>query len=168
MVEMRHKITGVALPLLMLALIIVIVFVCGCSEKKPATQDKSPSTAPQETVPQPQSTTPSTQGGTSPSEAALAQAKAEGKPVLLKFGSGKCVPCIEIDKNINAIKPEYEGKAAIIIVDLNDPSEYDFAMEYNIETIPTTIFFKKDGTIAKGYVGVMTPDELRNELNSIL
>lgn len=122
---------------------------------------------PVEVEPGQASTTPESTGPSN-SEQALEQAKAEGKPALLKFGSGTCAPCIEIDKNIDAIKPEYDGKAAFIIVDLNDRSEYDFAMEYNVQTIPTTIFFKKDGTVANDYVGVMTTDELRNELNSII
>lgn len=122
---------------------------------------------PVEVDPGQMSSTPES-AGPSNSEQALEQARAQGKPVLLKFGSGQCAPCVEIDKNIDAIRPEYDGKAAFIVVDLNDRSEYPFAMEYDVQTIPTTIFFKKDGTVANGYVGVMTPEQLRNELNSII
>lgn len=106
--------------------------------------------------------------GISKSKQALEQAKAEGKPVLLKFGSGTCVPCVQMDENIDAIRPEYEGKAVFIIVDLNDQSENDFAMEYDVQTIPTTIFIKKDGTAGNGYVGVLTPEQLRSKLDSII
>jgi thioredoxin-like negative regulator of GroEL len=145
----RAKIT---LLLLVVGLIAVLVPACGCgSQKSTATSDSSstcPTTAPQATSTQPQGTTPSTQGGTSASEAAIAQAKAEGKPVLLKFGSGKCIPCIQIEKNIDQIRPEYEGKAAIIIVDVYDQSESNLVAKYGIQTIPTTYFLGKDGNVA--------------------
>ncbi len=155
--------------LLALVLFVVVVTACGCGGRNQATRrDRGSSAAPRETAAEPESTAPVSQGGRSPSEVLLEQAKAEGKPVLLKFGSGRCLPCIEMDRNINSIRPDYEGNAAIIIVDLNDRREYDFAMKYNVETIPTTIFFNRDGTVADSYVGVMTPDELRNRLNSLL
>lgn len=150
-----------------LAVILLSVFmISGCSsgnnvETNTAETTGNPGTDSNES----ESNSPS---GQSKSEQALEQAKADGKPVLLKFGSGTCAPCIEIDKNIEIIRPEYEGKAAIITVDLNDRSEYDFAMEYNIQTIPTTIFFRKDGTIANSFVGVLTPEQLRNDLDSII
>lgn len=108
------------------------------------------------------------QTGASKSEQAVEQAKAEGKPVLLEFHSTKCAPCIQIEENINKVKPEYEGKVAFVIVDVYDQSEYTFCMKYNIETIPTTVFIKKDGTIASGYVGLLEPDQLKKELDALL
>jgi thioredoxin 1 len=165
----RAKIT---LLLLVVGLIAVLVPACGCgSQKSTATSDSSstcPTTAPQATSTQPQGTTPSTQGGTSASEAAIAQAKAEGKPVLLKFGSGECIPCIQIEKNIDQIRPEYEGKAAIIIVDVYDQSESNLVAKYGIQTIPTTYFLGKDGNVAYTQVGVLEPDQLRQQLNALL
>lgn len=104
----------------------------------------------------------------SKSKQALEQARAQGMPVLLKFGSSQCLPCIQIDKNIEEVRQEYEGRVAFIIVEVNDRSEYPLAMEYNIQTIPTTFFLRNDGTAASGYAGVMTSEQLRNELNSIL
>jgi len=108
------------------------------------------------------------QTGQSKSEVALEQAKAEGKPVLLCFHSLKCAPCIQIEENINKVKPEYEGKVAFVVVDVYDQSEYGFCTKYNIETIPTTVFIKKDGSVANGYVGVLEPDQLKKELDALL
>ena len=167
--HLKNRIIRVATLLAALSLLAAVPPICGCGGDKQTTMPGSqPSTDPQETVPTPDSAEPRNWSGTSPSKVLLERAKAEGKPVLLKFGSGMCLPCIEIDENINRIRPEYEGKVAFIIVDLNDRSEYPFAMEYRVETIPTTIFFRKDGSIANGYVGVLTQEELRNELNSLL
>ena len=108
------------------------------------------------------------QTGPSKSEQAVEQARAEGKPVLLCFHSLKCAPCIQIEENINKVKPEYEGKVAFVVVDVYDQSEYNFCMKYNIQTIPTTVFIKKDGTVAIGYVGVLEPDQLKRELDALL
>lgn len=104
----------------------------------------------------------------SASEQAIEQAKAEGKPVLLKFGSGTCQPCIEIDRNIEEVRPGYEGRVAFVIVNVNDRSEYPLCMEYGLQTIPTTVFIKSDGTPQNGFVGVMTADQLREQLDSLL
>ena len=108
------------------------------------------------------------QTGPSKSEQAVEQAKAEGKPVLLNFHSTKCIPCIQIEENINKVKPDYEGKVVFVVADVYDQSEYNFCTKYNIETIPTTVFIKKDGTISNGYVGVLEPDQLKKELDALL
>ena len=166
---MSPRIVRIALLLLVLALIAVIVPACGCgSQKKTTTKDTSPSTAPRDTAPQSQGTTPSTQGGTSPSEAAIAQAKAEGKPVMVKFGSGKCIPCIEIEKNIASVKPEYEGKAAFVIVDVYDMKEQNLTNQYGIQTIPTSFFIGKDGNVVNSVVGVMDPAQIKQQIDSML
>jgi thioredoxin-like negative regulator of GroEL len=153
-------------------LIAVLAPVCGCGNQKKTTAKNtgttSPTTAPQGTAPQAQSTTPSTQGSTSKSEAALAQAKAEGKPVLIKFGSGTCIPCKQIEENINTVKPEYEGKVAFIIVDVYDQSENNLTTQYGIKTIPTTFFLEKDGSVLKSQVGVLTPEQLKQQLDALL
>ena len=157
--------------LLVVGLIAVLAPVCGCGSQKKTTANNtgstSPTTAPQNTAPQSQSTTPSTSTATSKSEAALEQAKAEGKPILLCFHSLKCAPCIQIGENINKVKPDYEGEVAFIVVDVYDQSEYKFSMKY-VDIIPTTFFVGKDGSIVNKYVGVLEPDQLKQQLDALL
>jgi len=171
-VKMTFKRVKIVSFLLAIGLIAVLVPACGCSSKKSAASNTSnstcPTTVPQASSTQPQSTTPSTRGGTSASEAALAQAKAEGKPVLIKFGSGKCIPCKQIEENINTVKPEYEGKVAFVIVDVYDQSENNLTAQYGIQTIPTTFFLGNDGGIVNSQIGVLTPDQLKQQLNALL
>lgn len=166
---MTVKRAKIASLLVVVALIAVLAPVCGCgSQKNTTTKDRSLITAPQASTPQPQSTTPPASTGQSKSEAALAQAKAEGKPVLIKFGSGKCIPCKQIEENINTVKPEYEGKVAFIIVDVYDQQENNLTAQYGIQTIPTTFFLGKDGGIVNNQVGVLTPDQLKQQLDALL
>lgn len=116
----------------------------------------------------PGDTSTGTETGMSKGKQALEQAKVEGKPVLLNFHSTKCASCIQIEENIGKISPEYEGRVAFIAVDVYNPPENDFCVEYGIQTIPTTFFVQKDGTIMKKQVGVIEPDQLRQELNTLL
>lgn len=108
------------------------------------------------------------QGSPSKSEQALEQAKAEGKPVLLKFGSGKCIPCVEIEENIKMVQPEYEGRVVFVIVDVNDPQEQNLVNQYGIQTIPTTYFLGKDGSVVNNIVGVIEPAQLKQQLDALL
>ena len=169
---MTVKRAKIVMFLLVVGLIAALAPVCGCNSQKKTTTTTTgstcPTTAPQTSAPQSQSTTPPTSTDTSKSEAALAQAKAEGKPVLLKFGSGKCIPCIQIEENINKVKPEYEGKVAFIIVDVYDQSENNLTTQYGIQTIPTTFFLGKDGGIVNNQVGVLTPEQLKQQLDALL
>jgi len=169
---MKARRAKIAVLLFTVGLIAVLAPMCGCGSPKKATADATdstcPTTAPGSTTPQTQSTAPSTSTGTSKSEAAIAQAKAEGKPVLLKFGSGTCIPCKEIEKNINTVKPEYEGKVAFIIVDVYDQQDNNLTAKYGIQTIPTTFFLGKDGGIANNKVGVLTPEQLKKQLDALL
>jgi thioredoxin-like negative regulator of GroEL len=155
-----------------IGLIAALVPACGCSSKKSTASNTSnstcPTTVPQASSTQPQSTTPLASTAPSASKQAVEQAKAEGKPVLLCFHSLKCAPCIEIEKNINQVKPEFEGKVAFVVLDVYDQSEYNFAMENGIQTIPTTFFIGKDGNIVNKQVGVMTPEQLSQQLNTML
>jgi len=168
---MTVKRAKIAVLLLVVGLIAVLAPVCGCSSQKKTTKgtsSTSPTTAPQNTAPQSQSTSPSTSTGTNKSEAALAQAKAEGKPVLLNFHSTKCIPCIQIEENINKIKSDYEGKVAFIVVDVYDQSENNLTTQYGIQTIPTTFFVGKDGSVVNKVVGVIEPDQLKQQLDALL
>ena len=88
--------------------------------------------------------------------------------MLIKFGSGTCIPCKQIEENISMVKPEYEGKVAFIIVDVYDQSENSLTTQYGIQTIPTTFFLGKDGGIVNSQVGVMTPDQLKQQLDTLL
>ena len=138
---------------------------CGCGEVK---KNSSSGTEQVTTLEQTDSSTAGQTVGPSKSEQALERAKAEGKPALLCFHSLKCAPCIQIEENLKQVMPEYQGKVEFVVVDVYDPAEYNLCMEYGIETIPTTVFLKKDGQVLNGFVGVLTPDQLREQLNVLL
>lgn len=105
---------------------------------------------------------------TSASEKALTDAKAASLPVLLNFHSTKCIPCIEIEKVIKEVEPEYAGRVAFIIVDVYDPTEQNLCNQYGIQTIPTTVFLDGTGNPVEGYSGVIEADSMRDILDKLI
>ncbi len=95
----------------------------------------------------------SSTGDVSASRQALEQAKGASLPVLLNFHSTQCAPCIEIEKVIKEVEPEYAGRVAFIIVDVYDQSESDLCNQYGIQTIPTTFFLDAQGQTHGGIRG---------------
>ena len=135
---------------------------CGCSNEA-AKQAEQPSRDSQAVNPMPGSAS-----GISASQQALEQAKSASLPVLLNFHSTRCAPCIEIERVIKEVEPEYAGRVTFIIVDVYDESEYDLCMQYNIETIPTTVFLDAQGQITEGYVGVIDAASMRQMLDRLV
>ncbi len=136
---------------------------CGCTDK-PAEKVEQPSSGNQPVTPKPSSGT----AAPSASQKALAEAKAASMPVLLNFHSTMCIPCIEIEKVIKEIEPEYAGRVAFIIVDVYDPSEMNLCNQYQIRSIPTTVFIDASGQIKEGYVGVIDADSMRGILDRLI
>ncbi len=67
-------------------------------------------------------------------------ASAGGKPVLVDFYAEWCGPCKLAAPIMDKFATEYEGKAMIAKLDVDE--ENDMAMKYGVQSIPTVIIFK--------------------------
>ncbi len=65
------------------------------------------------------------------------------KPVLVDFGSNKCIPCRQLRPILREIEKEYKGKAHVLIIDVFELR--DLAREHRIQLIPTLVFFDRSG-----------------------
>ncbi|MBE7003078.1 MAG: thioredoxin [Ruminococcaceae bacterium] len=84
--------------------------------------------------------------------------KALAQPGLLvvDFWAEWCGPCKMLGPVIEQLANDYDGKAVIGKVNVDD--EPDLAQRYGIMSIPTVMFFK-DGQNVDTKIGVMPPQE---------
>ena len=83
----------------------------------------------------------------------IPQAPVEGMVTMLDLGAKKCIPCKMMAPIIEELKKEYNGKAAILFIDVwQHPQE---AGKYSIRAIPTQIFYDKSGSEVFRHVGFM-------------
>ncbi|MBK1834584.1 thioredoxin [Roseibacillus ishigakijimensis] len=86
-------------------------------------------------------------------------------PVLVDFWAEWCGPCKSVAPIIDAVAGEVEGKAKVGKVNIDEAGE--LAQKYNVQSIPTFLFFK-NGEVVDTIVGArVTQDGLREQLESL-
>jgi thioredoxin 1 len=91
--------------------------------------------------------------------------KNSDKPVLVDFWAAWCGPCLAIAPAIEELAKEYEGKAVVGKVDVdNNPM---VASAFGVRNIPTILFFK-DGKVVDKQVGAVPKSMLSKKLEAQL
>jgi thioredoxin 1 len=86
-------------------------------------------------------------------------------PVLVDFWAPWCGPCKMIGPIIEELATEFDGKAKIGKVNVDDNQE--LAGNFGIRGIPTVMLFK-DGQVVNQFVGLKSKEELTEALNGAL
>ena len=84
---------------------------------------------------------------------------------LVDFGAEWCGPCRSIAPIIEQLAMEYDGKAVIGKLDVDDNPEV--STKYGVRSIPTLLFLR-NGEIVDKHVGLMTKDGLTAKLNELM
>ena len=92
----------------------------------------------------------------------LKKALQSGKPVLVDFGSNKCIPCRQLRPTLKEVAREFSGKAHVLIIDVFQHQA--IAREYRIHLIPTLIFFDGKGKETFRRAGVWDKTSIANKM----
>jgi thioredoxin 1 len=86
-------------------------------------------------------------------------------PVLADFWAEWCGPCRVIAPILKDLARDYQDK--IKIVKVNVDLEPDLAMQFNVSSIPTLLFFK-NGQLVKQQIGAVPRQALEKIIKDLL
>jgi thioredoxin 1 len=90
--------------------------------------------------------------------AAAAEVPVKGMVTLVDLGAGECIPCKMMAPILVKMEKRYAGKAAVVFLDVwKDDAP---ARRFGIRTIPTQIFFDKNGKEVYRHEGFLSEEEI--------
>ena len=87
------------------------------------------------------------------------------QPVLVDFWASWCAPCRMLSPVIEQLHNEFEGKAVVAKVDVDNNQQV--SLEYGIRSIPTLLIFK-NGEVVDKIVGLSPKEVIAEKLSAHL
>lgn len=81
-----------------------------------------------------------------------------GKVTLVDLGADRCIPCRMMAPILKELKQEYEGKAAIVFLDVWE--DRTLASRFGIQVIPTQIFYDRQGKEFLRHQGFLSKENI--------
>lgn len=94
------------------------------------------------------------------------KARSSGKPSLVNFGSDSCVPCQMMIPAREAVRDKYKERANVVYV--HTDRDQILSSRFGIQSIPTLIFYDRNGMEVHRHVGMMEQEEMEEWLNVML
>ena len=89
----------------------------------------------------------------------------KGMVTMIDLGADKCIPCKMMAPIMAKMEKRYEGKAAIVFIDVWKHNEQ--ARRFSIRAIPTQIFYNENGKEVYRHVGFMNEKAIVNQLKKM-
>ena len=89
----------------------------------------------------------------------------KGVVTMLDLGADSCIPCKMMAPILTKMEKQYDGKAAIIFIDVWKHREQ--AKRFGIRAIPTQIFFDKEGKEIYRHVGFLNESAIVEQLKKM-
>jgi len=87
-------------------------------------------------------------------------------PRLLDLGADKCSACVAMTPILEKLKEEYKGVLQVDFIDVW--KNKDAAAKYNIQTIPTQIFFNAKGEEFDRHIGFISKEDILKRFKKLL
>jgi thioredoxin 1 len=88
----------------------------------------------------------------------LAQAKKDGKVVMLELGSVGCIPCEQMKPVMDKLRTSYKDRMEVYFVDVKKDNAG--GRRFGVYLIPTQVFLDKNGKEFHRHVGFYAYDEI--------
>ena len=93
------------------------------------------------------------------------QVPVKGIVTMVDLGATECVPCKMMAPILEKLEKTYEGRAAIVFIDVWKNREQ--APRFGIRAIPTQIFYDADGREVSRHVGFMSEAAIVEQLTKM-
>lgn len=97
-----------------------------------------------------------------------AKGESEVLPVWILFRSSTCIPCVEMQKTMDALQAEFTGKVNFVTVDVNDRANEALLVQFQIRYIPTTYLYDRNKKLNYQYVGALSVENMRSKLQTLV
>lgn len=84
----------------------------------------------------------------------------KAKVIFMELGSVRCIPCQKMQKVMTSVEEKFGSQVKVVFYDVWTPEGKPYGKKYNINSIPTQIFFDKNGKEYYRHVGYFPEDEL--------
>ncbi len=103
---------------------------------------------------------PSASTNEEPTKEARSSPATASTPRLVDLGADKCVPCKMMVPILDELRKEHKGNLKVEFIDVW--KNQDAAEEYQVKSIPTQVFFDKDGKEFYRHEGFMPKADIIN------